>query len=45
VGRDLAGRLTGAAVLVIADTVPTVERDAKAVRNLAVEMELLAGRG
>ena len=42
-GRDLAGRLTGAAVLVIADTVPTIERDAKAVRNLAVEMELLDG--
>jgi len=31
------------AVSAIADTVPTIERDAKAVRNLAVEMELLDG--
>ncbi len=42
-GRDVAGRLTGAAVLVMGDTVPTIERDAKAVRDLAVEMELLDG--
>ena len=42
-GRDLARRLTMSAVSAIADTVPTNERDAKAVRNLAVEMELLDG--
>ena len=42
-GRDLARRLAMSAVSAIADTVPSIERDAKAVRNLAVEMELLDG--
>ncbi len=42
-GRDVARRLTRSAVSAIADMVPSIERDAKAVRNLAVEMELLDG--
>jgi hypothetical protein len=41
---DLTEQLARAAVAAIADTVPTIQADPKAIRYLTVEIEVIGGR-